>query len=190
MLTLVGQNLQTFKNKDVGTGANVLHLDLTCNCFTSGKELSVFPNLRTLVLDDNQLEDLSDFPVLKHLETFSANKNNLCNLDQFLDDAFDRFGKLKNLSLLKNPLNPYFEDEHKYSVYRDKVLDRFPNLKTLDGCAVEIIMKDVAAKRKAEEEKYETIKANIVVDEKYKDTQVKSVKTKSEGNRYLKNHQL
>jgi hypothetical protein len=56
------------------------------------------------------------------LETFSANKNNFGDLSQFLIDALDRFGMLKNLSLLKNPLNPFFEGEEKYNIYRDQVL--------------------------------------------------------------------
>jgi hypothetical protein len=37
MLTLVGLNLKTLKNKDVGIGSNVQHLDLSGNCFTDGK---------------------------------------------------------------------------------------------------------------------------------------------------------
>lgn len=128
--------------------------------------------------------------MLKFLETFSANKNNISDLDKFLEDAFDRFGNLKNLSLLKNPLNPFFEDEKKYAVYRDKVLEKFPKLKTIDGCAIEFIKKEIIEEKKAEESKYERLQANAMIDEKYKSDQVKSVKTKSEGNRYLRNHQL
>lgn len=141
MLTLVGQNLKSLKNKDIGSGINVQHLDMSGNEFTNGKEFSTFPNLRTLIIDDNQLEGITEFPVFKFLETFSANKNNITDLDKFLEEAFDRFGNLKNLSLLKNPLNPFFEDEKKYAIYRDKILEKFPKLKTLDGCAIEFIKK-------------------------------------------------
>ncbi len=154
MLTLVGLNLRSLKDRDVGIGSNVLHLDLSGNCLSDGAELAMFPNLRTLVIDSNQFEDIGTLPVFKYLETFSANKNELGNLDQFLDDAYDRFGDLKNLSLLKNPLNPYFESEQKYAVYRDRILERFPRLKSLDGCAVELIKKDLAEQRKAEDQKY------------------------------------
>lgn len=107
-----------------------------------------------------------------------------------MEDAFDRFGDLKNLSLLKNPLNPFFEGEEKYAVYRDRILECFPRLKTLDGCPVELIKKELAEQRKAEEGKYERLNANAIVDEKYRSDQIKSVKTKSEGNRYLRNNQL
>jgi hypothetical protein len=92
--------------------------------------------------------------------------------------------------LLKNPLNPFFEDEKKYAVYRDRVLDKFPKLKTLDGCAIEFIKKEMILEKKAEDQKYERLTANAIIDEKYKSDIVKSVKTKSEGNRYLRNNQL
>jgi len=59
------------------------------------------------------------------LQTFSANKNDFSDLDLFLVEAMDRFGNLRNLSLLKNPLNPFFEGEQKYAIYRDKILYKF-----------------------------------------------------------------
>jgi len=61
------------------------------------------------VIDDNLFNSLNNFPVLKQMETFSANKNNFSDLTMFLEDAFDKFGNLRNLSLLKNPFNPFFE---------------------------------------------------------------------------------
>lgn len=53
MLTLVGLNLRTLKDRDVGVGTNVQHLDLSGNSLSEGAELSIFPNLRTLVVDSN-----------------------------------------------------------------------------------------------------------------------------------------
>lgn len=61
-----------------------------------------------MVIDDNKFTALTDFPVFKYLETFSANKNNFTDLTVFLTDALDKFGQLKNLSVLKNPFNPFF----------------------------------------------------------------------------------
>jgi hypothetical protein len=69
-------------------------------------------------------------------------------LSQFLNDATDKFGMLKNLSLLKNPLNPFFEGEEKYNIYRDQILIRLENLKTLDGCAVKLIKKKITEEKK------------------------------------------
>lgn len=65
-------------------------------------------NLVTLIIDDNKFNVLTDFPVFKMLETFSANKNNFADLGLFLVEGLDRFGCLKNLSVLKNPINPFF----------------------------------------------------------------------------------
>ena len=42
-------------------------------------------NLVTLVIDDNMFSVLTDFPIFKQLETFSANKNNFADLTLFLD---------------------------------------------------------------------------------------------------------
>lgn len=80
MLTLVGLNLRNLKDRDVGVGTNVQHIDLSGNVLSDGSELAMFPNLRTLVIDGNEFDDIESIPVLKHLETFSANKNHLGNL--------------------------------------------------------------------------------------------------------------
>ena len=50
---------------------------------------------------------------------------------------------LRNLSLLKNPLNPFFEGEQKYNIYRDQILNKLSNLKTLDGCSIKIMKKGI-----------------------------------------------
>lgn len=75
-------------------------------------------------------------------------------------------------------------------MYRDKVLNKFPKLKTLDGCAIEFIKKDMIQQRKAEEQQFERLQVSVTIDEKYKNDQVKSVKTKTEGNRFVRNNQL
>ena len=107
-----------------------------------------------------------------------------------MEEAGTSFGMVKNLSLLKNPLNPFFEGEEKYNIYRDQVLLRLENLKTLDGCAVKIMKKKMTEEKKNEEEKYEMLSGVAVYDQKYTVDQVKSVKGRSEGNRFLKNNQL
>ena len=117
------------------------HLDLTCNKIEELNELSIFPNLKTLILDDNRIQTLDSFPTLKDLETLSANKNDFYDINEFLESASQKFKNLKNLSLLKNPLNPYFDDEKKYKEYQDKILEAYPNIKTIDGIAVQIVKK-------------------------------------------------
>lgn len=91
---------------------------------------------------------------------------------------------------MKNPLNPFFEGEEKYNIYRDQVLARLYNLKTLDGCGVKYIKKQMSEEKKQEEEKYDKLTGVAVFDQRYTVDQVKSVKGRSEGNRFLKNNQL
>jgi Leucine-rich repeat (LRR) protein len=122
MLSLVGRELKQLKEKDIANATEIQHLDLSSNMLSSGVELRPFTCLATLIIDDNIFSTLEDFPSFKNLETFSANKNNFSDLSLFLNCALDKFGLLKNLSLLKNPLNPFFEGEEKYNIYRDQVL--------------------------------------------------------------------
>lgn len=109
MLSLVDKDLKSIKEKDKENAKNIQHLDISFNQLSDGSEFNPFINLITLVIDDNAFSSLKGFPILKYLETFSANKNNFSDLGSFLEDTGDRFANIRNLSLLKNPLNPFFE---------------------------------------------------------------------------------
>jgi hypothetical protein len=67
---------------------------------------------------------------------------------------------------------------------------KFNRIKSLDGCAVSLMKKQISIKKKNEDEKYEKLEGVAIYDEKYATEQVKSVKTRSEGNRFLKNNHL
>ncbi len=84
--------------------------------------------MRTLVLDNNFLYSLNDVPKLANLDTLSANKNQFKDLDEFLENAAAKFPSLTNLSLLKNPLMPYFIGDAQYYNYRVKVCKKLPHL--------------------------------------------------------------
>ena len=109
MLNLVDKGLSKIKEEDYGQPKNIKHLNVSNNQLETGLHFKPLVNLITLVIDDNMFTVLTDFPLFKQLETFSANKNNFSDLSMFLDEALDRFGNLKNISLLKNPFNPFFE---------------------------------------------------------------------------------
>lgn len=141
MISLVGKDLKSLREKDTENARQIEHVDASFNQLSQGADFNPFINLMTLIVDDNLFSTLRDFPVLKRLETFSANKNNFSDLHAFLEECFDKFGNVKNLSLLKNPLNPFFEGEQKYNIYRDQILIKLPNLKTLDGCGITIMKK-------------------------------------------------
>ncbi len=108
MLSLVDKDLKTIREKDKENAKSIQHLDVSFNQLSDGAEFNPFINLITLVIDDNVFSSLKGFPALKSLETLSANKNNFSDLASFLEDTGDRFMNIRNLSLLKNPLNPFF----------------------------------------------------------------------------------
>jgi len=106
---------------------------------SDGALFSPFTNLSTLFIDDNLFSSLQGFPVLHQLETFSANKNNFSDLALFLEESHDKFGNIRNISLLKNPINPFFDGEEKYNIYQNQFMNSFPSLKTLDGITIKIM---------------------------------------------------
>lgn len=137
MLILACKKLKNL-NDQVVAGPETIHtLDLTANNLKEGKELSRFPNVVNLSLDNNAYFFIDDFPNLPKLETFSANKNQFTNLGPFLDQLKKKFPKLKNLSLVGNPLCPYFEGGKAYEAYKSKIISVFPDIETLDGGYVE-----------------------------------------------------
>ena len=109
MLNLVGKGFKHLSEEDLKNSQSIMHLNVSNNELDRGVEFKPLLNLVTLIIDDNMFSVLTDFPIFKQLETFSANKNNFADLTLFLDEALDRFGNLKNISLLKTPFNPFFE---------------------------------------------------------------------------------
>lgn len=87
MINLVGKNLKRLTEDEIGNGINIKHIDVSCNQLSSGIEFRSLSNLLTLVIDENNFNTLSDFPVLNFLKTLSANKNNFTDLTLFLGDA-------------------------------------------------------------------------------------------------------
>lgn len=67
MLNLVGKELKHLKEKDISNASDIQHLDVSSNQLTSGIEFKPFNRLVTLVIDDNQLSSLNEFPSFKML---------------------------------------------------------------------------------------------------------------------------
>jgi hypothetical protein len=93
------------------------------------------------------------------------------------------FPNIKNISLLKNPCNPFFESEEAYEDYKRKVVERFPGLISLDGMALELLRK--------KELKAESLQRLFgEVSQVKQEEGVKNVKIRTEGNRFVKNEHL
>jgi len=136
MLILAGKKLKSLNEQPVENPKEIHTLDLTGNNLKHGGELRRFPNLVTLILDNNNYYLLEEFPVFPKLETFSANKNQFSNLHAFLDAAPLKFPNIKNLSLVGNPCCPFFEGGESYEKYKADVLYALPTLENLDGIYV------------------------------------------------------
>ena len=70
-------------------------------------EVEHFVKLDSLILDNNELTDSAVFPSLPGLKTLSLNNNQLQDLDKFLTQATASFNNLEFLSMLKNPACPH-----------------------------------------------------------------------------------
>ncbi|EGR32619.1 hypothetical protein IMG5_076490, partial [Ichthyophthirius multifiliis] len=103
----------------------------------SGRSLEKFLNLQTLIMDQNELYTLHEFPKLEFLEFFSATKNNFAVLDDFLIQCQNKFPNLINLNLFKNPLcPPFYQHQENYHIYRQQVVKALTKIKILDGIPV------------------------------------------------------
>lgn len=107
--------------------------------FRKIQNLDKFQNLKSLVLDNNEITDLSGFPSLENLETLWLNGNNLDDIENVVRNL-QKLPALKHLSLLKNPCCPNEftgNDVNDYKLYRLYVLHFLTNLKHLDAYKVE-----------------------------------------------------
>ena len=103
------------------------------------RSLEPFRELRTLILDHNQLDSSARFPPLPKLETLWVNHNGITNLVSFVDHLAVMFPHLRHLSMLDNPACPnYFNggSPEQYADYRLFVLSRLKRLELLDDLRV------------------------------------------------------
>ncbi len=149
----LGDSLE-LKNAAENKASSIAEVDLSFNQIDNVEALDVFPSLKILMLDHNNLTSLTSFPNLPRLETLSLSYNGIRDLDSFLVQLTSKFPNLKNLNVMKNPMNPMFESESKYSDFRATVKIWVPSLLTLDGTdfsenadAIKKRQKDVEAQK-------------------------------------------
>jgi len=139
-LSLLGLNLTTLAAEHGQQyGSAACQLDLSYNQLQTVDNLHLFPNLHSLVLDNNTLESDPHFPTNLHLQTLWVNNNNISDLKVFMDCVLKAFPNLTYLSMMKNPACPNFftgGDSDDYQRYRFYVLYRLTHLKFLDASPV------------------------------------------------------
>ncbi len=114
-------------------GTTIVEVDLSFNQLDNVEALDVFPNLKMLILDHNNITSLASFPSLPKLETLSLSYNGVRAMDGFLVAAAQKFPSLRHLNVMKNPMNPMFDSEDKYADFRATLKIWLPSLQTLDG---------------------------------------------------------
>lgn len=120
----------------------VLYLDVSFNTIRKFNWIQFFPNLQTLILDNNNISDdilvdnLKNSKSHRNLITLSLNNNKLKNLI-LIKLLADIFPNLEYLSLHKNPLCPdglttLNDDKINYEIYKNYIIESFGKLKFLD----------------------------------------------------------
>lgn len=132
--------------------SHVKKIDLTETNMRLFSNLRLFTNLETLIVDKNDLAELSTFPVLSTLQTFWCNNNCIADLPGFFDDICVKFPNLLFLSMMRNPCCPGYidivnPDIEAIRLYRLYVLYRYPQLLVLDCENVADAERDEAKRR-------------------------------------------
>jgi hypothetical protein len=116
----------------------VLILDLTENNFTGLNDLKFlfdFSNLKTLILDKNQIQSNIRMPYMPNLSTLWVNHNKIENLSIFVENIAMSCPSLVYLSMMNNKAAPsYFNGGSlaEYNDYRFYTMSKLVNLKMLD----------------------------------------------------------
>ena len=116
------------KNAAENKASSIVEVDLSHNQIDNVEALDVFPNLKLLILDHNIITSMVSFPYLSKLETLSLSYNGIRVLDTFLVNVNQKFPNLRHLNVMKNPMNPMFDSEAKYSEFRVTVKIWLPQL--------------------------------------------------------------
>ena len=155
----LGDSLE-LKTAAENKASNIVEVDLSFNQLDNIEALDVFPNLKILLLDHNNLTSLQSFPSLPKLETLSLSYNGIRGQDNLLLNLSQKFPTLKNLNLMKNPVNPMFDSDEKYADFRATVKIWIPSLQTLDGTDFSQNMDDIRKKQKeVEAQKSQALKS-------------------------------
>ena len=62
--------------------------------------------MKILILDNNMISSVDNFPSIPSLQTLSLSNNNINNLSLFINSVKMKFPRLTSLNIFKNPMNP------------------------------------------------------------------------------------
>ncbi|KAK7101350.1 leucine-rich melanocyte differentiation-associated protein-like [Littorina saxatilis] len=116
-------------------GAVITELDLSHNKVSDLRFLTEFPQLTTLVVDDNQITSQVKVPFLPKLHTLWLNHNRIKNLGMFVSTLASNCPNLRILSMMNNEAAPSFFNGGSYQQYIDfryYLISRLSKLEVLD----------------------------------------------------------
>ncbi|KAL0206421.1 hypothetical protein P9112_001728 [Eukaryota sp. TZLM1-RC] len=139
-LSLAGQELSALPDDFFDRyGVDIESLDLTDNSVSNLDQLSRLSSLKVLVLDKNGITPTTSFPKIPSLKTLWLNDNQLDDLETLISSICASFPQLNYLSLLKNECCPDIfrgASEADYRRYRIYIIKRLPSLRFLDASPV------------------------------------------------------
>ena len=119
---------------EVTEDKQIKYLDLSRNQLRFGNCLSHYSkHLENLVLDNNFLFSLENFPKIKNLKLISLNFNLFTNQEIFMVLCSEKYPKLNQLSLINNPFSPIFINDGEYQQFRKKMFEGIKSIRYLDG---------------------------------------------------------
>lgn len=169
-------------------------IDLSHNKLNNIEELGKFTMLEELNLDNNDVNDDTEFPTMPRLTTLSLNKNKLVDCDNLVTKLRRNCPNLRYISLLGNdacphPLLGYSEKE--YQQARRLIASHIPTLETINFEEVTDDERWYPATSVEAFEELGTLPENVpgprAAAGKVKYTYIGK---QSEGNRFIKNNQL
>jgi len=192
-------------------------MDLSYNKIANLDGLENYLALETLILDSNLIGDAVKFPSCPSLTTLSLNKNLISDLDLLLDNLKENVPSLRYLSLLGNRACPHQllgpdYDDNDYHRYRCYVIYCLPHLKFLDSS---LVMKDEKEEAALRGQYFKIVKpalrkyTSLIKDDQnnflplppakcnlkphrgiYGACRYRYTGKNSEGNRFIRNHDL
>lgn len=88
--------------------------------------------MKFLILDNNMIESLNNFPAIPSLQTLSLANNNIKDLMSFLNSVKAKFPRLTSLNTFRNPMNPGMMNPSNYNQYKNYVR-QLGHVQELDG---------------------------------------------------------
>ena len=91
-----------------------------------------FSSLKYLVLDNNMISSINNFPNIPSLESLSISNNSINDVTNFILSIKTKFPRLKSVNTFRNAMNPGVNQPAQYNQYKN-YLKQISTLTEIDG---------------------------------------------------------